>query len=94
MPHGDDRRGLRPAPLHDRRTDRRARARTRSAARRSGRDPAARKIFHPRQPPLLRPPPVEDGWVYMRIENDVYRVDYATRKVLQRVTDQTSANFP
>ena len=39
-------------------------------------------------------PPVEDGWVYMRIENDVYRVDYATRKVLQRVTDQTSANFP
>jgi hypothetical protein len=35
-----------------------------------------------------------DGWVYFRIEDDVYRVDFETRKVLQRATREASANWP
>lgn len=39
-------------------------------------------------------PPVRDGWVYYRIERDVYRVDYATREVLEKVTHWANARFP
>ncbi len=39
-------------------------------------------------------PPVKDGWVYYRIAEDVYRVDYRTMEVLERVTDEASANWP
>lgn len=38
-------------------------------------------------------PPVRDGWVYMRIGQDVYRVDWRTHEVLERVTHQTASNF-
>jgi hypothetical protein len=38
-------------------------------------------------------PPVSDGWVYMRVEQDAYRVDWKTHQVLARVTDQAAANF-
>jgi hypothetical protein len=38
-------------------------------------------------------PPVSDGWVYMRVGGDAYRVDWQTHEVLERVTEQTSANF-
>ena len=38
-------------------------------------------------------PPVSDGWVYMRIDDDVYRVDFGTFQVLERVTDQTNYYF-
>ncbi|SFR41127.1 hypothetical protein SAMN04488005_1605 [Yoonia tamlensis] len=38
-------------------------------------------------------PPVRDGWVYMRIEDDVYRVDFRTFQVLEQVTDQTNYYF-
>lgn len=34
--------------------------------------------------------PVQDGWVYMEIDHDVYRVDFQTFEVLERVTDQTN----
>jgi len=39
-------------------------------------------------------PPAKDGWVYFRIEDDVYRVDYESRKVLERATSETAANWP
>jgi hypothetical protein len=39
-------------------------------------------------------PPAQDGWVYFRIERDVYRVDYVTMTVLERATDETSSNWP
>ena len=39
-------------------------------------------------------PDARDGWVYMRIEDDVYRVDYRTMEVLERVTHKTGANWP
>lgn len=39
-------------------------------------------------------PPAKDGWVYFRIEDDVYRVDYETRKVLERATAEAAANWP
>ena len=39
-------------------------------------------------------PRARDGWVYFRIKDDVYRVDYNTMEVLERVTAQTSANWP
>jgi hypothetical protein len=38
-------------------------------------------------------PPVSDGWVYMRVGGDAYRVDWQTHQVLERVTERTAANF-
>ena len=38
-------------------------------------------------------PPVSDGWVYMRVGQDAFRVDWQTHQVLERVTDEASANF-
>lgn len=38
-------------------------------------------------------PDVSDGWVYMRIGRDVFRVNWHSQQVLERVTDQTAANF-
>ncbi len=38
-------------------------------------------------------PPVSDGWVYMRVGGDAYRVDWRTHEVLERVTERTAANF-
>jgi hypothetical protein len=38
-------------------------------------------------------PTVSDGWVYMRIEDDIYRVDWRSHRVLERVTDQASRNW-
>ncbi len=38
-------------------------------------------------------PPVSDGWVYMRVGQDAYRVDWRTHQVLERVTDRAAANF-
>jgi hypothetical protein len=38
-------------------------------------------------------PPVSDGWVYMRIGSDAFRVDWQSHQVLERVTEQAAANF-
>lgn len=38
-------------------------------------------------------PPVSDGWVYMRVDRDVFRVDWRSHEVLERVTDEAAANF-
>lgn len=38
-------------------------------------------------------PAVSDGWVYMRVGRDAYRVDWRTHQVLERVTERTAANF-
>ena len=38
-------------------------------------------------------PSVSDGWVYMRIEDEIYRVDWRTHTVLEKVTDQASRNW-
>lgn len=38
-------------------------------------------------------PPVSDGWVYMRIGQDAYRVDWQSHQVLERVTERVAANF-
>ena len=38
-------------------------------------------------------PAVSGGWVYMRVGQDAYRVDWQSHKVLERVTDQAAANF-
>lgn len=38
-------------------------------------------------------PAVKDGWVYMRIEDDIYRVDWRTHEVLEKVTDQANRNW-
>ncbi|TNC73362.1 hypothetical protein [Rubellimicrobium roseum] len=38
-------------------------------------------------------PPVSDGWVYMRVGSDAFRVDWRTHEVLERVTDRAAANF-
>jgi len=38
-------------------------------------------------------PRVSDGWVYMRIEDEIYRVDWISQTVLERVTDQASRNW-
>ena len=38
-------------------------------------------------------PNVRDGWVYMRIEDDIYRVDWKSHEVLERVTDQAAKNW-
>ena len=39
-------------------------------------------------------PPAKDGWIYYRIERDVYRVDYRTMEVLERATDEAGRNWP
>ncbi|MEL6681296.1 MAG: hypothetical protein AAFQ09_01475 [Pseudomonadota bacterium] len=38
-------------------------------------------------------PNVSDGWVYMRIEDEIYRVDWRSHKVLERVTHLASRNW-
>jgi len=38
-------------------------------------------------------PAVRDGWVYIEVERNVYRVDFRTYRVLEMVTDQTAANW-
>ena len=38
-------------------------------------------------------PPASDGWVYMRVGQDAFRVDWSSHQVLERVTDQAAANF-
>ena len=38
-------------------------------------------------------PTVSDGWVYMRIEDEIYRVDWRSHKVLERVTHLASRNW-
>ena len=35
-----------------------------------------------------------DTWVYMRVEDDLYRVDWRTMEVLERVTHRMRRNFP
>ena len=35
-------------------------------------------------------PPPKDGWMYFRVEREVYRVDSRTREVLERVTEQAN----
>ena len=39
-------------------------------------------------------PPARDGWVYFRVKDDVYRVDFMTREVLERATAEAGANWP
>ncbi len=39
-------------------------------------------------------PDAKDGWVYFRIEDDVYRVDFQTMEVLERATAEAGANWP
>lgn len=39
-------------------------------------------------------PPARDGWVYFRVEDDVYRVDFMTREVLERATAEAGGNWP
>lgn len=38
-------------------------------------------------------PRVSDGWVYMRIEEEIYRVDWRSHEVLERVTHLASRNW-
>lgn len=38
-------------------------------------------------------PRVSDGWVYMRIEDEIYRVDWSSHEVLERVTHLASRNW-
>lgn len=38
-------------------------------------------------------PDARDGWIYMRIEDDIYRVDWRSHEVLERVTDQAGSNW-
>ncbi len=38
-------------------------------------------------------PIVSDGWVYMRIEDEIYRVDWRSHTVLERVTHLASRNW-
>lgn len=38
-------------------------------------------------------PPVENGWVYMHIGDEIYRVDWATHEVLEKVTWWANRNF-
>lgn len=38
-------------------------------------------------------PFARDGWVYMRIADDIYRVDWRSHTVLERVTDQAGRNW-
>ena len=38
-------------------------------------------------------PTVSDGWVYFRIEDEIYRVDWRSHEVLERVTHMASRNW-
>ena len=38
-------------------------------------------------------PNARDGWVYMQIEREIYRVDWRTHEVLEQVTDKASSNW-
>lgn len=38
-------------------------------------------------------PPARDGWVYMRVERGLYRVDWRSREVLEEVSDQANSRF-
>ncbi|WP_341366302.1 hypothetical protein [Yoonia sp. BS5-3] len=38
-------------------------------------------------------PRVSDGWVYMQIEEEIYRVDWRSHEVLERVTHLASRNW-
>ncbi len=38
-------------------------------------------------------PRVSDGWVYMRIEEEIYRVDWVSHVVLEKVTHLASGNW-
>jgi hypothetical protein len=38
-------------------------------------------------------PPVADGWVYLRVGPDAFRVDWHSHQVLERVTDEAAPNF-
>ncbi|WP_143096115.1 hypothetical protein [Tranquillimonas alkanivorans] len=38
-------------------------------------------------------PPVADGWVYYRVDDDIYRVGRDTLEVLERVTHQANRAF-
>lgn len=38
-------------------------------------------------------PAVTNGWVYMNVERQVYRVDFFTHEVLENVTHLTAANW-
>jgi len=39
-------------------------------------------------------PAAKDGWVYFRVEDDIYRVDFETREVLERATAEAGRNWP
>ncbi|WP_108815995.1 hypothetical protein [Loktanella sp. Alg231-35] len=38
-------------------------------------------------------PTVSEGWVYMRIEEEIYRVDWRSHEVLEKVTHLASRNW-
>lgn len=38
-------------------------------------------------------PGVSDGWVYMQIEDEIYRVDWQSHTVLERVTHLANSNW-
>ncbi|MEJ6402245.1 hypothetical protein [Yoonia sp. 2307UL14-13] len=38
-------------------------------------------------------PSAGDGWVYMQIEREIYRVDWRTHEVLEQVTHKASRNW-
>ncbi len=38
-------------------------------------------------------PAVTDGWVYMRIEDEIYRVDWLSHEVLEQVTHLANRNW-
>ena len=38
-------------------------------------------------------PNARDGWIYMQIEDEIYRVDYRSHEVLERVTHKASRNW-
>lgn len=38
-------------------------------------------------------PPVRDGWVYVRIEHELYRVDWDSFEVLAKVTHHANDNW-
>jgi hypothetical protein len=38
-------------------------------------------------------PTVSDGWIYMQIEDEIYRVDWRSHRVLERVTHKASRNW-
>ena len=39
-------------------------------------------------------PDARDGWVYVRVEDDLYRVDYRSMEVLERMTAKAGKNWP